>query len=149
MKRKSNSNFIVIGLIGVVLLAGGLAYLFAPGGGASGEPPTATGPVVDVGGVELVPPASLAEIAADVAVDYPQLAEMLENPELDSIYKDFYITYLNGGEEAARAMARQRGLLNENDDVVMLLVLDDPTQTETLIADLEAEGVTIESSYQE
>lgn len=149
MKRKSNSNLIFIGLIGVVLLAGGLAYLFAPGGGAAGEPPTSTVPVVEVGGIELVPPPSLAEIAAEVAVDYPQLAEMLENPELDSIYKDFYITYLNGGEEAARAMARQRGLLNENDDVVMLLVLDDPTQTEILIAELEAEGVTIESSYQE
>ena len=149
MKRKSNSNLIVIVIIAVVLLAGGLTYFFSSSGSSTGEPPTATVPVVEVGGIELVPPASLADIAAEVAVDYPQLAEMLDNPELDSIYKDFYITYLNGGEEAALTMARQRGLLNENDDVVMLLVLDDPTQTVPLIAELEAEGVTVESSYQE
>lgn len=149
MKRKSNSNIIAIGLIVVVLLGGGLAYLFSSPGSSTGEPPTVTAPLVEVGSVELTLPSSLADIAADVATDYPQLADLLNNPELDSSYKDFYIAYLNGGEEAALAMARQRRLLNENGEVMLLLVLDDPTQTETLIAELEAEGVMIESSYQE
>jgi len=63
--------------------------------------------------LNLTPPASLSELSRQVAADYPQLAKILDNPELGSVYKDFYITYQNAGQEAALALARQRGILNE------------------------------------
>lgn len=151
MKRKSVSSLISIVIIGLIVTVGVLAYLFSreesPFGAAAS--PTPGPPTLEIGGLVLTPPSSLVDISAEIQADYPELARLLENPELASVYKDFYITYQSGGQEAAMAMARQRGLLNENDDVVMTLVLDSGDAGPALIAELEAEGVTVESSYQE
>ena len=151
MKRKTISSLISIVIIGLIVAVGVVAYLFSqdesPFGSAAS--PTPEPPTLEIGGLVLTPPTSLADISADVQADYPELARLLENPELASVYKDFYITYQSGGQEAALAMARQRGLLNENEDVVMTLVLDSGDAGPALITELEAEGVTVESSYQE
>ncbi len=152
--QKSNSGYIRIVIIGIVLLAGIGAYIFSQTSEPAVEstelaPATEEAPVVEAGQVELEPPESLADIASEVAEEYPDLAELLNNPELESVYKDFYVTYFNLGEEVALNMARQRGLLNENDDVVMTLVLDDPTQAEAIVTQLEAEGIIVVGYYQE
>lgn len=151
MKRGSRSTIISLVVIGLVIAVGVLTYQFSEDGTSPDLTalPAPAVPTVEIAGLVLTPPDSLAEIATEIETDYPQLADLLADPKLGSVYKDFYITYLNGGQEAALAMARQRGLLNENDDVVMLLILDSAVETPAVITELEAVGVVVENSYED
>lgn len=101
-------------------------------------------------GIELEPAASIEELVADsnLQAEYPELAELLLNPELGSVYKDFYLVYQQGGPDAAIALARQRGILNEDDQIVMTLILDTDDNA-ALVAELEAEGITIQSAFRD
>lgn len=143
---------IIIVAAAVLLLAGvgALLYGLSQGGslpGLGGPPPTPTpATAFEIPQIEVTPPPSLAEIAAEVRADYPELADLLENPELGSVYKDFYLAYQQGGQETALALARQRGILNESDEVVMTLVLD-TDDSAALVAELEAEGVRVQANY--
>ncbi len=96
--------------------------------------------------IELTSVPSLSEVAAEIRGQYPQLADLLENPELGSVYKDFYLVYQNGGAEAAIALARQRNIMNKDDQIIMTLVLD-TDQPEALIKELEAEKVIVSGYY--
>jgi subtilisin family serine protease len=147
-----NRQTITIGIVAaaIVLLAGigVLAYGLSQGGSLPGLGPTATPTAslsFDIPNVKITPPASLSTIAEEIRQDYPELADLLENPELGSVYKDFYLAYQQGGHEAAIALATQRGILN-NDQVQMTLVLD-TEDTAPLIQELEAEGVIVQASY--
>ncbi len=152
MKQKSSSNIIAIVVIILLIVVGGLTYWYAQNSAPPIPPNTNNTDIaatVDVANIVITPPDTLVDIAAELEADYPELAELLNNPKLESVYKDFYITYINAGKEAALAMAHQRGLLNENGDVTLSLVLDTPDQTEALVTEIEAEGVIVESSYQD
>jgi subtilisin family serine protease len=153
MKRQHIVIIVVVAIILLLVGAGVLAYGLSQGGTIPGlsSGPTPT-PMSETGGfppipdIEVTPPASLEEIAGEIRADYPELADLLENPELGSVYKDFYLAYQKGGEETAIALARQRGILNENDEIVMTLVLD-TEDTAPLMAELEAEGVIVKESF--
>ena len=149
MKRQHLIIIAVAGIVFVLVGAGALLYGLSQGGtvpGLGGETPTPETQGFNIPDVEITPPASLEEIAAEIRADYPELADLLVNPELGSVYKDFYLAYQRGGPEAALALARQRGILNEDDEIVMTLVLD-TEDSAALIAELEAEGVTVTESY--
>jgi subtilisin family serine protease len=148
-----NRQYIIIGIVAAAVLVlvgvGALAYGVSQGGSLPGLAPTATPTsslAFDIPNVKITPPPSLATIAEDIRQDYPELADLLENPELGSVYKDFYLAYQSGGEEAAIALARQRGILNESNEIEMTLVLD-TEDTAPLIAELEAEGVIVKGAY--
>jgi subtilisin family serine protease len=148
-----NRQTIIIGIVaaGILLLAGAgtLIYGISQGGTIPGLAPTATPTpalAFDVPNIKITPPASLSTIAEEIRKDYPELADLLENPELGSVYKDFYLAYQQGGREAAIALARQRGILNQKDQVEMTLVLDSE-ETGPIIAELEAEGIVVVASY--
>ncbi len=49
---------------------------------------------------------------------------LLEALNLDSTYFDFILAYEEGGAEAAEAMARERHLITENDEMRIVLILD-------------------------
>lgn len=149
MNRKS--NLIGLGIIAVIIIVGVLAYLSSQGDTppVAVVSPTLEPPTVEIGGVILTPPVSLAELSAELEDQYPELAELLNNPELSSVYKDFYITYQNFGQEAALAMAQERGILNEAGDITMVLVLDTSEPPPELVESLENEGVIVESAYQD
>jgi hypothetical protein len=113
----------------------------------AGQPtPTAQAGFGDIPKMQITPPPSLEELANDLRAEYPELADLLDDPKLGSVYKDFYLAYQNGGEATAIAMARQRGILNDKDEVVVTLVLD-TEETAPLIAELEAEGIIVTGSY--
>ncbi|MEW5956570.1 MAG: S8 family serine peptidase [Chloroflexota bacterium] len=134
-------------LVGVGVLVYGLSQGGALPGLSSPTPtPTASAFSVDGSKLQITPPPSLAEVAAEIRADYPELADLLENPELGSVYKDFYLAYQQGGPDTALALARQRRILNDNDEVIMTLVLD-TEETAPLAAQLEAEGVIIKASF--
>ena len=88
--------------------------------------------------LSITPPASLSELATQ----YPELAPILEDAELDSVYKDFMLAYEQGGPDAALELARQRGLLNDNDELRITLELDTENSA-ALIAQLEAQGIKV------
>ncbi|HET91297.1 MAG TPA: zinc-ribbon domain-containing protein [Chloroflexi bacterium] len=93
---------------------------------------------------EITPPQSLT----DLAEQYPQLRSILANPELDSVYKEFLVAYQRGGDEAARQLAQERGMLTPDGDVAITLVLDTEDNTK-LVPQLEAAGITVVSAYRD
>ncbi len=93
---------------------------------------------------EITPPPSLAELAAQ----YPGLAPILADPELDSVYKEFLIAYEEGGQEAARELADKRGMLTPEGHVRISLILDTEDNA-SLVAQLEAAGVIVVSAYRD
>lgn len=152
-----NRQYMIAGIIAavVLLLVGAGIVLYGLSQGASlpipvsGLTETTPAPEATPGladpQIEVTPPPSLEEIADQIRPDYPELAELLENPELSSVYKDFYLAYQEGGAETAIALAHQRGILNEQDQVVMTLVLD-TEESAGLISQLEAEGIIVQAS---
>lgn len=148
-----NRQTIIIAIVaaGILLLAGlgALAYGISQGGqipGLSAGPTPSPTTDFEIPKIKITPPADLSTIAEEVRKEYPELADLLQNPELGSVYKDFYLAYQKGGEETALALARQRGILNEQDQVAMTLVLDSE-DTAPLIAELKAEGIIVQASY--
>lgn len=94
--------------------------------------------------VEFTPPPSLPELVQQ----YPELAPLLTDPELDSAYKQFLVAYQEGGKEAAIDLARRRGLLNDRDEIRVTLILDteDPAP---LVAQLERAGVRVVAAHRD
>ncbi|MEA3308175.1 MAG: hypothetical protein U9Q70_01505 [Chloroflexota bacterium] len=114
MNRKNVTCLLAAGAI--LLLAAGIFYLTAQTTPLAA--PTPALPTLPA--LELPPPPSLAELAEQ----YPHLAPILTDPELDSVYKEFLLAYNEGGEEAALELARRRGLLTTEGDIRITLVLD-------------------------
>jgi len=132
--RKTIIALLIVGA--VLLLAAGVIYLL------TSSPPTPPPPTLDI-----TPPPSLA----DLAEQYPQLASILANSELDSVYKEFLVTYQEEGAEAARELARQRGLLVSEDgqDYIRVALVLDTEDNTPLVAQLEAVGITVVSAYRD
>ncbi len=84
------------------------------------------------------PPPSLNELATQ----YPQISNLLQDKKLDSVYKQFLVEYQKGGLDAAFALARKRGILNDNNEIRLTLELD-TTDTSALQTSLEAHGVKV------
>ncbi|MBN1975812.1 MAG: S8 family serine peptidase [Anaerolineae bacterium] len=92
-------------------------------------------------------PPSLDELA-DL---YPDLAQALGDPELDTVYKEFLLVYEEEGEDAALEMARERGILvtNEGQEYVRLTLILDTEDSAALQAQLEEIGVIVTSAFQD
>ncbi|OGO28416.1 MAG: hypothetical protein A2Z16_09190 [Chloroflexi bacterium RBG_16_54_18] len=84
------------------------------------------------------PPASLEEVAEQ----YPELAGILLDPQLDSAYKDIFIAYEEGGPKRALELARRYGLVDQNNDLRLTLELD-TNDSAGLVQQLEATGIKI------
>lgn len=93
-------------------------------------------------GVRLEAPSGSPIALEALATDYPELGTILQDPKLDSVYKDFLVAYQEGGEEAALELAQKRGLLNANGDLRLTLELD-TSDTAPLQAELEANGIQV------
>ena len=122
VNRKIMIALLVLG--GVLIIAAGIVFLVSSRDSAP-QP-------------ELNPPASLDELAEL----YPDLASILTDPELGSVYKQFLVAYEEGGKEAALELAHRRGLLTPDGDVRVNLLLDTEDHT-ALVAQLEATGVQV------
>jgi pSer/pThr/pTyr-binding forkhead associated (FHA) protein len=99
----------------------------------------------DMAEPEFEKPPSLEELT-DL---YPELAGLLSDPTLGSVYKEFLVAYETGGVEAARELAAQRGLLNDRDEIRITLLVDDAQVVPALTEELERVGITVEGSYKE
>ena len=135
-RRRLLAGVVVLGLVAVVT-SGALLWAVA-GDRLASTTPTPTAP-------RLVPPPSLQELTQQ----YPALAELLNNPALGSVYKDFIIAYESGGLDAARELAFQRGLLNDRDEIRITLVVDSAENVPTIVEEMQKAGITVEGSYRE
>lgn len=86
----------------------------------------------------LQPPRSLSELATA----YPEIAALLQDPQLDSAYKEFLLAYQEGGLPAAIEFARKRGLLSPSNELRITLELD-TEESAPLVAQLEAQGIQV------
>lgn len=92
----------------------------------------------EIGNLVAPPLTSLEELATE----YPELAHLLLDPKLGSVYKDFLLAYEREGPQAALELARKRGLLNDDGDLMLTLELD-TNDTAPLQAELEANGIRV------
>ncbi len=133
MDRKPTILLIAVLVLGVVLIAAaGIVYVISQ---QSQKPP----------GVDLPP--SLNEVAEQ----YPELANILENSKLDSVYKEFLMVYEEDGEDAALEMARERGVLvtNEGQEYVRLTLVLDTEDNDPLKGELQNIGIIVISAYRD
>jgi pSer/pThr/pTyr-binding forkhead associated (FHA) protein/subtilisin family serine protease len=103
------------------------------------------GPSATSSSPQVTPPRSLKDLAAQ----YPEIADLLQDPSLSSVYKDFIISYESGGIDAARDLAKRRGLLNERDEIRITLVLDSDENVSPVVEELRGAAITVEGSYRE
>jgi subtilisin family serine protease/RNA polymerase subunit RPABC4/transcription elongation factor Spt4 len=129
INQKTVAAMLVLGTV-LTLAAGGAYYIYARDQ-AKSQP-------------EITPPQSLSELADQ----YPVLAHILTDPELDSVYKEFLVAYQEGGRDAAVELARQRSMLTPGGDVAITLVLDTEDNA-ALTAQLEAVGIDVASAYRD
>ncbi len=134
------SRLIFIGVIAVLIIAGAI-WVFGPGQTAAPAPQATLAPAPQI---TFVPPPDLKVLAQQ----FPRLEKILNNPELDSVYKDFLVAYERGGVEAAELLARQRGLLTPDNQLRVTLVLD-TEDSASLIAELEKLGVIVRGTYRD
>ena len=93
----------------------------------------------------LAPPPSLAELAEA----YPEIAPLLQDTQLDAVYKEFLIAYQEGGREAAATLAQERGLLTPDGlHLRVTLVLDTEDHT-ALVAQLRESDIEVVSAYRD
>jgi subtilisin family serine protease len=133
MNRKSMTFLIVLLVLGLLLIvAAGIVYFVSQ----QDQKPS---------DIEL--PSSLDEVAEQ----YPELARILKDPELDAAYKEFLVVYEEEGEEAALEMARERGILvtREGKEYIRLTLILDTDDNEPLKAQLEDAGAVVISAFRE
>jgi subtilisin family serine protease len=97
------------------------------------------------------PSVTLPPSLDELADAYPGLAQALEDPELDTVYKEFLVVYEEEGEEAALEMARERGILvtQGGQEYVRLTLVLDTEDNEPLQAQLEDIGVVVTSAFRD
>lgn len=124
--RRGMWLLVILSMVSLVAAALGVWYML---GNLPASPPVSP---------QVTLPASLDELATQ----YPQLASILRNSELDSVYKDFLLAYHQGGLEAARKFAQERGLLNDQDELLLTLELD-TSENASLVEQLQSLGVRV------
>jgi subtilisin family serine protease/RNA polymerase subunit RPABC4/transcription elongation factor Spt4 len=135
-----HSRLILIGIVAAVVVIGAV-WVFGPGRVQLAAPQATLAPAPKI---TFTPPPDLK----DLAQQFPRLEKILNNPELDSVYKDFLVAYESGGAEAAEVLARQRGLLTDDNQIRMTLVLDTQDST-ALVTELQNLGVIVRGTYQD
>lgn len=77
-----------------------------------------------------------------LATQYPELAAVLNNPEVGAVYKELVVAYQEGGEQQALALAQQRGLVTAEGDIRATLVMD-TEETDATVAQLQGMGIKV------
>jgi subtilisin family serine protease len=134
------SRLILIGIVAALAVIGAV-WVFGPGRVQPAAPQATLAPAPQV---TFVPPPDLKELAQQ----FPRLGKILDNPELDSVYKDFLVAYERGGAEAAELLARQRGLLTSDNQIRVTLVLD-TEESAALVGELQNLGVVVRGTYKD
>jgi hypothetical protein len=93
----------------------------------------------------ITPPPSMVELAET----YPEIAQILNDPELGTVYKELMIAYQEGGTPAATELAQARGLLTPDGKQIRVALILDTEDHEPLVAQLRQIGVDVVSAYKD
>ncbi len=137
------SRLILIGLVALIVIAGAV-WVFGPSGPSRTARLAPTPTLAAAPKITFTPPPDLSELAKQ----FPRLEKLLTNPALDSAYKDFLVAYESGGVEAAELLARQRGLLSDDNQIRVTLQLD-TEDSAALVTELENIGVIVRGTYRD
>lgn len=146
---KRRKNIIVMMAVGGVLLvvAAALLIRLSRSRGAaspleSKEVETTMAALAEAG---ITPPPDMAALAET----YPELADILNDPELGTVYKEFMVAYEEGGMQAATELAQQRGLLTPDGKQLRVALILDTEDHDALVAQLRSVGVEVVSAYKD
>ncbi|HZY43406.1 MAG TPA: S8 family serine peptidase [Anaerolineae bacterium] len=134
------SRILLIGVMTILVVIGAV-WVFGPG---AVQPIAQIPTLAAAPEITFTPPPDLSTLAAQ----FPRLAKILNNPELDSAYKEFLLAFERGGADAAILLAQQRGLLTEDNQVRITLVLD-TQDSAALVTELTNLGVNVRGTYQD
>ncbi len=141
MKQNKGLLFLVGAGVLLIIMAGVAFFLLSRQGLLFRSPSTnAVGQ-----GVEVALPPTLGELAER----YPELAPILTDSELGSVYKEFLVAYQEGGMESALQLAEERGLLTPEGDALRVMLVLDTEDPAPLVVQLNAVGVTVVSAYRD
>jgi subtilisin family serine protease len=140
MNSFTRSRLLILIALTLIVIFGAM-WVFGPGA-VRPIPPTPT--LAAAPKITFTPPPDLSTLAAQ----FPRLAKILNNPELDSAYKEFLLAYERGGSEAAILLAQQRGLLTDDNQVRITLVLD-TEDSASLVKELTDIGVNVRGTYKD
>lgn len=87
-------------------------------------------------------PPSLEELADE----YPEYADILLDPTLDTAYKDFLVAYQENGVDGAIELARARGMINSKGELMVTLEFD-VEDTTAVQEQLKGEGISINTVH--
>ncbi|MBN1921965.1 MAG: hypothetical protein JW892_12020 [Anaerolineae bacterium] len=76
---------------------------------------------------------------------YPEIALLLDNPEVQPVYKDLLVIYQQGGQQSVLNYARQHGILTDAGEMRAALALD-TEDTAPVVARLQEMGVKVLST---
>ena len=82
----------------------------------------------------------------ELADEYPEYADILLDPALDSAYKDFLIAYQENGVDGAIELARARGMINAKGELMVTLEFD-VDDTTAVQEQLKGEGISINTAH--
>jgi len=82
----------------------------------------------------------------ELAYKYPEYADILLDPALDSAYKDFLIAYQENGVDGAIELARARGMINAKGELMVTLEFD-VDDTTAVQEQLKSEGISINTAH--
>ncbi len=77
-----------------------------------------------------------------LATQYPQLGAILNNPEIAGVYKELLGAYQQNGQQGAMAVARQRGILSPEGDILASLQMGGG-DTAATVTQLQATGIKV------
>jgi len=142
--RFTKNRAFLIGLVAVsaclLIASGGVLYAVTRPGSPVASPRAAFQVPTSI---VATPPSSIEELAER----FPQLADLLRDPALDSVYKDFMVAYQTGGVDQARRLAEERGLLSERDEVRITLVVDSEENVQAVADELQGFGIVVEGAH--
>jgi subtilisin family serine protease len=146
MTPRRAATLLIVGVVVLVVAAIGFwqfgSPVFFPGPTPTPPPSPTPVPTFAAPPANFTPPPSLEELATQ----FPELGNVLLDAQLSSAYKDFVVAYQTGGIDAARQLAKDRGLLDEQDRIRLVIELD-TTETSQLQTELESNGVQVLNVY--
>ncbi len=91
------------------------------------------------------PPPTPTPSIEQLRVQYPEIAILLDNPEVEPVYKDLLVIYQQGGQQSVLNYARQHGVLTDAGEMRAALTLD-TEDTAPVVARLKDMGVKVLST---
>lgn len=91
------------------------------------------------------PPPTPTPSIEQLRAQYPEIAALLDNPEVEPVFKELLVVYQQGGQQSVLNYARQHGVLTDAGEMRAALMLD-TEDTAPVVARLKDMGIKVLST---